>query len=135
MLSSINDRIKYIKAALKSYPNLDLTKINLVKELEQKADVISIALYGDPSLSKRDIEQNESIGGSVGLIIWNMWRSRSNPTTTNKKLYNSASDAYSKLIISLSNLEEDVVGLESYLDENDVPYTPNRNIINNWKKE
>jgi len=135
MLSSINDRLKYIKAALKSYPNLDLTKINLVKELEQKADDISIALYGDPSLSNRDIEQNESIGGSVGLIIWNMWRSRSNPTTTNKKLYNSASDAYSKLIISLSNLEQDVVGLESYLDENDVPYTPNRNIINNWKEE
>lgn len=135
ILSSINERIKYIKAALKTYPNLDLTKINLVKELEQKADNISIDLYGDPSLSKRDIEQNESIGGSVGLIIWNMWRSRSAPTTTNKSLYESAGDSYTKLVISLAALEKEVVSLESYLDENDVPYTPNRSIINNWKKE
>ena len=64
-----------------------------------------------------------------------MWRSRSAPTATNISLYESAGDSYTKLIIKLSELENEVVGLESYLDENDVPYTPNRSIINNWKKE
>jgi hypothetical protein len=135
MLSTLNERIKYIKAALKIYPNLDLNKITLVKGLEEKADKLNISLYGDQSLSKRDIEQNESISGSVGLIIWNMWRSRSAPTTTNIKLYNSAAESYSELIPSLSSLEKEVVELENYLDENNVPYTPNRTIINNWKKE
>ena len=45
----------------------------------------------DPSLSKRDIEQKESIANKVGIIIWNMWRSRSSPSSTSKILYESAS--------------------------------------------
>ena len=37
---------------------------------------IRIKLYGDESLSKRDIEQKESISSKVGIIIWNMWRNK-----------------------------------------------------------
>ncbi|MBG16088.1 MAG: glycosyl hydrolase [Crocinitomicaceae bacterium] len=135
VLANLNERVKYVKSALKMYPNLDISKIKEVKSLEQKADEISISLYGDPSLSKRDIEQNESIYGSVGLIIWNMWRSRSAPTQTNKVLYDSAGDSYTSLIVELADLQKQVEDLENYLDENNVPYTPGRGIINNWKKE
>ena len=135
IFSDLNKRIKYAKSALKTYPNLELSKMKAIHSMEQKADDISISLYGDPSLSKRDIEQNESISGSVGLIIWNMWRSRSAPTQTNQTLYDSAGDSYAALIVEMSDLQKQVEDMERYLDENEVPYTPGRGIINNWKKE
>ena len=114
VLSNLSERLNYVKSALKTYPNLDLSKIKEVNSLTQKADGISISLYGDPSLSSRDIEQNESIYGSVGLIIWNMWRSRSAPTQTNKMLYDTAGDSYTSHLVELADLQQQVENLENY---------------------
>ena len=128
-------RLKFIKAAIKSYPNLDITLLETVSSLEDTIDGINILLYGDPSLSSRDIEQKESIASKVGIIIWNMWRSRSNPTMTNEKLYQIASSDFEKLITEIQNLDISIKEIEKYLEKNEVPFTPGRGLILKWKKE
>ena len=128
-------RLKFIKAAIKSYPNLDITLLETISSLEDSIDVINILLYGDPSLTSRDIEQKESIASKVGIIIWNMWRSRSNPTTTNEKLYQIASSDFEKLVTKIQNLDKSIKEIETYLEKNEVPFTPGRGLILDWKKE
>ena len=64
-----------------------------------------------------------------------MWRSRSNPTKTNEKLYQIASSDFEKLIIKIQNLDNSIKEIESYLEKNEVPFTPGRGLILNWKKE
>ena len=85
-------------------------------------------------MSKRDIEQKESISSKVEIIIWNMWRNRSNPTITNKNLYESASNSFEKLIVEIQNLECSIKEIEKYLESREVPFTPGRGLILNWKK-
>ena len=86
-------------------------------------------------MSKRDIEQKESISSKVGIIIWNMWRNRSNPTITNKNLYESASNSFEKLIVEIQNLDSSIKEIEKYLESREVPFTPGRCLILNWKNE
>jgi hypothetical protein len=127
--------INYIKSAFKSYPNLDLGYLDTINNLEYLINKIEIKLSGDPSLSKRDIEQKESISSKVGIIIWNMWRSRSKPTETNKLLYKTASIDFKSLIVEIKVLENNIKAIESYLEENKVPFTPGRGLILDWEKE
>mgnify|MGYP003309732579 CR=1 FL=1 len=109
VLDEDKKRLSFIKSAFKSYPNLDLNYLRNLEELNSKRDNIHIQLYGDPSLSKRDIEQKESIASKVGIIIWNMWRSRSSPSSTNKMLYESASLDFEKVIENLLRVGKKVI--------------------------
>lgn len=60
-------------------------------------------LYGDPSLSKRVVEQKEALSTRDGTIILKMWRNRSNPSSNNKMLYKTASNEFEITIKSLQN--------------------------------
>tara|TARA_B110000879_G_scaffold144722_1_gene187981 strand:- start:217 stop:942 length:726 start_codon:yes stop_codon:yes gene_type:complete len=127
--------INYIKSAFKTYPNLNISYFDTINNLEYLINNLEIKLSGDRSLSKRDIEQKESISSKVGIIIWNMWRSRSNPTETNKLLYKTASIDFKSLIDDIKLLGNNIKTIESYLEENKVPYTPGRGLILDWEKE
>jgi photosystem II stability/assembly factor-like uncharacterized protein len=128
-------RLNFIKAAIKSYPNLDIKLLETISSLEDSMDAIKIILYGDASLSRRDIEQKESVASKVGIIIWNMWRSRSNSTITNKKLYQIASNDFEELTIKIQDLDNSLKEIEKYLEKNEVPFTPGRGLILNWKRD
>ena len=128
-------RLQFIEAAIKSYPALDVKLIEKVKDLDKIRDNITISMYGDPSLSKRDLEQNESIASKVGIVIWNMWRNRSEPTETNKMLYDNASSKFEIVISQMTKLDGEIKGLEKYLEEKEVPFTPGRGLIMKWTKE
>ena len=135
VLEEDKKRLKFIGAAMKSYPGLDVQFISKVKSLDKIRDDIAVNMYGDPSLSKRDIEQNESIASKVGIVIWNMWRNRSKPTETNKMLYDNASIGFEKVISQMTSLDKEIKVLEKYLEDNDVPFTPGRGLIMKWNKE
>ena len=128
-------RLNFIKAAIKSYPNLDIKLLETISSLEDSMYAIKIILYGDASLSRRDIEQKESVASKVGIIIWNMWRSRSNSTITNKKLYQIASNDFEELTIKIQDLDNSLKEIEKYLEKNEVPFTPGRGLILNWKRD
>ena len=42
-----------------------------------------------------------------------MWRNRSNPTITNKNLYESASNSFEKLIVEIQNLDLSIKELKN----------------------
>jgi len=128
-------RIDFIESAFKTYPGLDLSYLDTLNEIDNQRDQVSVMLYGDPSLSKRDIEQKEAVSSKVGIIIWNMWRNRSNPSSTNKMLYETASNDFEITVKRLQKLDESIKNVENYLEENEVPFTPGRGLILNWNKE
>ena len=54
---------------------------------------------------------------------------------TNEKLYQIASSDFEKLITEIQNLDNSIKEIETYLEKNEVPFTPGRGLILNWKKE
>jgi len=94
-----------------------------------------IALYGDGTKSKRDVEEASTISGSTWLIVYNMWRARTNVTQTNKRLYQEAGTDLETVLAKLKSLDEKVTALENELDKNQVPYTPGRYKIPDWKMD
>ena len=63
-----------------------------------------------------------------------MWRNRSNPTITNKNLYESASNSFEKLIVEIQNLDLSIKEIEKYLENGSTIYTWKR-FNSNWKKD
>ncbi len=96
---------------------------------------ISIRLNGDPSLSKRDIEQGNSISDQIELSVYFMWYNRSNPTATCRRLYQEAGTAFEPLLAEMKAALAEVEKLEAKLDELKAPYTPGRIPLPDWKMD
>ena len=100
-----------------------------------KSDILKKLGLKHQNLSNRDIEQKDPIASKVGIIIWNMWRNRSNPTGTNQMLYGTASNHFQEVIYQLQELDNEIKIIEDYLEQNEVPYTPGRGLIINWRRD
>lgn len=132
---NFKQRVKYIESAIQKHPPLDyalLQKVNSAKDLIYQSDTM---LFGDRTLSRREYPVPKSISSRVGMIIWSMWRSRSAPTQTNRDLYHDAGEAFQEARNLLKQCQSKVEDLEKTLEEKEAPYTPGREIIENWKME
>lgn len=130
--SELDERLKYIKSAIQTYPAADLSWMPEVKALEELSQDVRIGLWGDYHKSKREIETLPGAAGRLENIVWNTWYSTSNPTTTNRQQFALAQEEYIQIRKQLDDLRARIVKLEEALDEKQVPYTPSRP---NWKEE
>jgi hypothetical protein len=87
-------------------------------------------MWGDSHKSSRDVETIPGTGERIENIVWNTWYSTSNPTNTNKEQFDLAKEEYVGIRAGLDKIRAGVKALESKLDSNNIPYTPNRP---NWK--
>ncbi|MBL4653342.1 MAG: hypothetical protein JKY53_10845 [Flavobacteriales bacterium] len=133
--SDINERLKYIKKAAEQTPNVPLSVLQEVKVLEDEMQGIGMHLNGDYSLSKRDMEQPNSISDQIELSVYFMWYNRSNPTTTCRELYEDAGKAFEPLLAEIKAILKQVEVLEAKLDKLKAPYTPGRIPLPDWKME
>ncbi|MBL4657885.1 MAG: glycosyl hydrolase, partial [Flavobacteriales bacterium] len=77
------DKLKYIKIAIQSTPNLPIELMKKVKAVEAQLNDIDIKLYGDWSLAKRQYETYPGISSRIGTARYGMWHASSTPTQTN----------------------------------------------------
>lgn len=126
ILGDLENRLKFIQAAIEQYPGADLDWMKEVRALELTIHDIKIALYGDWHKSSRDVEADPSLGDRIGLIVYQCWYSTSDPTTTHKEQFEIAKEEYASIKSDVSKVESRVKALEEKLNTSGIPYTPNR---------
>ena len=88
-----------------------------------------MALYGDSSKTRLDIDQPPTPAGRIGWIEYEQGSSTAPPTGTHKMSYQIAKDEFEPILTRLRNLvNTDLESLEQMLEDADAPYTPGRAI-------
>ncbi len=133
--SDLDNRVKYIKRAAETVPGVPTSIIGEAKALQYELHSVGVKLNGDYTISKHEFEVPDGISSKVGTIVWNMWRTRSNPSQTNRNLYEDAGKEFEELLKDINNIMKEVEQLEKQLDELGAPYTPGRIPLPDWKME
>ncbi|RYH74513.1 glycosyl hydrolase [Flavobacteriaceae bacterium 144Ye] len=131
MMSEMNNKIRYMKKAIKrsELPFAQLTAS--INAIEKNLETISTSLYGDSVKSKLDIDQLLSPANRLGTISYEQKYSTSTPTETHKTSYAIAKkqiDAIKKQLEVIYNV--DIKKLEEQLIKSGAPYTPGRGYEN-----
>ncbi|MFK7924495.1 MAG: WD40/YVTN/BNR-like repeat-containing protein, partial [Bacteroidia bacterium] len=133
MSRDISKRMDYLKAAVRNTPEVPLDMLGKIKEIEDDLREISLALNGDPSVSKRQFETLPSIGGRVGRILWGLSESSSAIPTEMKDQYEIAGELFEPVMEQLEGVVSAVQKIEKELETMGAPYTPGR--MPNWNRE
>ncbi len=132
-VSEMNNKVKYIKEAIKlaEQPMGKLTASLL--RIESKLKEINILLNGDSVKRQLDIGQKRGTADRIGSILYEQKYSTAAPTTTHLKSYAIAKSEFSIIEQKVNVLyEEDMKALEQLLKDAGAPYTPGR-LINRQK--
>jgi len=129
MLSEINEKLRYMKVAVKrsEKPMADLTK--RILQIEDEIRSISKELYGDNVKRRLDIDQPQSLAGYTGYLSYEQKYTTSPPTKTHRDVYqivNSGLPAVKQKVAVLYN--QKVKQLEKDLVAAGAGYTPGRGL-------
>ncbi len=128
------ERVKYLKAAVRETPEASPEMLAQLHDIEQQLHSIRQELYGDRSLSRRQFETKPSISGRVGSIVYGLWSTTTEPTTTQRRDYDLAAEAFEPVLAQIKKLSEEMVpNLEQQLEKQGAPWTPGRKLY--WNKD
>ncbi len=125
-LNDYKNRLKYIKAAVKTYPSANFDWLKEIKSLEDKLQKIGFDMWGKSYLAKRDVETLPGAGGRIETMVYQMWYSTSDPTTTQKEQYAIAQEEFELIQTGVKDVKTRIEVLEEKLNVEGIPYTPNR---------
>ena len=133
VFGSMNNRIKFIKKGIMETPEADLSLMADAEKLRLALKEMSIQLYGDGSLSKREFETEAGLFERMEGPIWNMWNATSAPTKTAMDNYLVLGKEFEEQLKAMRGLEQQLDGLEKQLNDMGAPFTSGRNYIPDWK--
>lgn len=127
MLNEMNEKLKYMKAAIKrsEQPLSELSKKVIL--IEDKLKAINTSLFGDPVKTRLDIDQPQSPANYIGILSYEQKYTTSSPTKTHMDTYaiaKAALDPLKKQIETIYNA--DIKQLEDALLKAGAGYTPGR---------
>jgi photosystem II stability/assembly factor-like uncharacterized protein len=127
IISESENKLKYIKSAIKrsELPYGELAQ--KVTEIDRKLKDVKVSLYGDPVKSKLDIDQVQNPASRVGKMNYQQKYSTAAPTKTHRDSYLIAKEQIADIkqkVESIYNV--DLNQLEEELVEAGAPYTPGR---------
>jgi len=125
-LAEINERFRYINAALKQTPKATTEHFAQFKALKDKLAELQLRLWGDPIRQQLNESTTPSINNRVGQIAYGHWDTRQAPTQTFQNNLNLATRAFSQFEQDLKGYLEEVVQYESDLEAAGAPYTKGR---------
>ena len=123
--------LEFIKKALVDTPNAPKQLGDEARTLEKQIKVIQVELRGDPIIRQRYEPHSPSLMSRVSTQV----STTTAITTTNKRNYEIAADAFEKLLEKLRQLiEVDLKKLEEKMEAAGAPWTPGRGLPK-WKKK
>ena len=131
IMSEANNKLRYIKSAIKRSEQPYEALTATVLDIEKKLEAVSVELYGDPIKRSLDISQPQSPANRIGNISYEQKYSTSAPTETHKNSFAIAKReilAIKKKVEAIYNV--DVKQLEQKLIASGAPYTPGRGYKN-----
>lgn len=131
LFSELKNKLKYIKVAIQTTPNVDLKFLTKVKDLETKMNKTSVELWGDGNISKHEYEVYPGLSERIGVVIYGIWNSTSAPTTTAINNIKIAKEEYTPVLAEIKEYVKEIESLEKEMGT--IPYTPGRG--EEWKEE
>ena len=118
--------MKHINAALiKAEVSQDDELIKLARKIEKQAAALGTQLNSDGVARTLDIDQPPSVGNRVGMLVYQLFASTSDPTQTNRDSYAIAAEEFKPILASIKTLvNEDLKKLHETLVKSGAPYTP-----------
>lgn len=125
-LSEAEERLRFIKVALKETPKVNETHFTRWSQL--KSDLIDLrkVLYGDPARGSLDESRQPGISGRVGSVAYSHWGTTNLPTETMKEQVKLAGNELKGLSGDLKQYLEDLASFEVELTALGAPYTRER---------
>ncbi|MCG8386230.1 MAG: glycosyl hydrolase [Cytophagales bacterium] len=125
-LREINHQVKHINDALvRAEVQHDGELVANARHLEKAVAEINTKLGGDRVAGTLDMGRPPSVGNRVGMLVYQLFASTSDPTQTNRDSYAIAVEEFKPILASLQKLvNEDLKGLQDQLVESGAPYTP-----------
>ena len=131
IIRETNNKLRYIKSAIKRSEQPYETLSALVIDIENKLQAIGIDLYGDSVKRSLDISQPQTPANRIGIISYEQKYSTSAPTETHKSSFAIAKrqiSAIKKRVEAVYNV--DIKQLEQRLIDSGAAYTPGRGYKN-----
>ncbi len=122
-IGEVRNKINYVKELNRVRPDVLPSKIN---EIEKLMDQLQLELYGNSSLSRREFETLSGLVGSVEGIVWNLWATTEESTTTYKEKLAEVKGKLDLLYPKAVQLKTLVDNLDETLEKLKLPYTPGR---------
>ncbi len=134
VIEGTNGYFREIQRKVKIYRNtlamLTDNTDNLIAEtrqIMQELKDINRKLYGDGSLGSRNIGEAPSINGRLNTIGYELWRTSTGPTETQRKSLAAARDELRPIIGQLKKIDnEKLRKIENELEKMNAPWTPGR---------
>ena len=125
-LREVRNQMRHINNALvRAEMAHDHELVTLARSLEKRANEISTGLNGDRVASTLDIARPPSVGNRMGMLVYQMFSSTSDPTQTNRDSYAIAAEEFIPIWASLKKLvNEDLKKVQDGLVSAGAPYTP-----------
>ena len=122
--NGFSKRTKYLKQAIISTAGVDNKLLADVVGIQKHLQEISIKLYGDNSLSKREFETNPSINSRLGNVVYYLWRTTSAPTATQVEQVKIAKTDLAFVMDELKSIKTEIQDLEKQLQAAGASYIP-----------
>lgn len=133
LLNETSDKLKYYEAAIKNYPNTELTLLNEIEALKNELEDCEIMLWGDGLKSSHEFETEPSISGRIGMVYYQTFSNTTGITQTQRLNKTIAEGEY---LVFRKKLDAAIVRLrtvEEQLSEVPVPYIKGKD--ENWKED
>jgi hypothetical protein len=125
--SDANNKMRYIKAAIKRAEQPIGNMMTEVMAIEKQLEEVQLAMYGDPIKRRLDIAQPLSPASRLGSIGYEQKYSTATPTKTHRDSYAIAKDQIYAIKSKMEAIyNNDVKALEKKLIASGAPYTPGR---------
>ena len=125
--SDANNKMRYIKAAIKRAEQPIGSIMTEVMAIEKELEKVQLVMYGDPIKRRLDIAQPLSPASRLGSIGYEQKYSTATPTKTHRDNYAIAKDEIYIIKTKMEGIyNDDIKALEKKLIESGAPYTPGR---------
>ena len=133
-LAEAQDRLNHLEAAWRAAPRAEAAVLDEVDALQERLADLRVELLGDSTVASRNEPTSPAISGRVGRVVWGNWTVTSAPTTTHRRGYEIAAEAFGVWLPKLRRLvEDDLPALEAKLETAGAPWTPGR--VPAWQPE
>ncbi|MFY0607199.1 MAG: glycosyl hydrolase [Cyclobacteriaceae bacterium] len=126
VLREIRSQLKHINdALLRAEIAPDNELYSLAKKVESATNELGLQLSGDPTAYTLDMDMPPSVADRLGMLVYQLFSSTSDPTQTNMDSYEIAKEEFMPISDALSELVKgDLAKLQEGLKSIGAPYTP-----------
>ncbi len=127
-LVEVNERLRYINAALVKTPEGPQRLLARLEELKRKLNGLKNTLNGDSVKQAKDESVSPSIRSRVGQVAYAHWETTQPATQTQKLNIEIAEADFEKFQQEFRNYLMELEALEADLEKAGAPYTPSRKL-------